>query len=544
MGDNKEIDAKYYENMLNKRDIYYEDTLKAIDIVKRYIIREGLVLKGGMVVHNALKLKNPNDGIYDNQTLPDLDFYSSTHFKDAYEIATWLVRIGLKNVSCINAIHPTTMKVRVNFVVVADITFIHDHILNTIPTIKYKGMNLVHPHFQMIDQHRSMSIPYEGIPRENIMFRLKKDMKRYDLLYEKYPISYKSDEVQLRDEFTIKTEHLQGQCVGGFAALNYWIGVAKAHGFKHDKDFGKFEIPDITSEYYTKGKLQKTDIVVQLPLDSHGITVYSDKMEDFYRKTVKEIELLKNVIKEQRFYERLIEYLPRKVIIDNNWEIFENTEKIAAHRVADNIYVTNIQHIMMYLLINYNLLMKIKNIERGTSFCMAYVTCRNMIIWASKKYYEDTTPNNIKETLAKFFPTCETYGEQNINDSVKINLVKFNSKNQLASEVDAETKRKNKELYSQPHNVYDQDLKYKKVPKAYYDFVYSNSLIFNGDGEEIDNFIEPETEERKGKKSTKKEDVEKKDKKDVEKDVEKEDKKETKIETDEESDEDEEKKET
>ena len=136
-----------------------------------------------MSIDFALKLKQ-HDGIYKDDILPDYDFYSHQHFKDAYDLAQWLNRLGFKNISVINAMHPSTMKVRINFITIADITYIPKVILDNIPFLKYKGFHIVHPHYQMIDQHRSLSYPYENAPRETIMNRMKKDMKRYDLLYE------------------------------------------------------------------------------------------------------------------------------------------------------------------------------------------------------------------------------------------------------------------------------------------------------------------------------------------------------------------------
>ena len=50
-----------------------------------------------------------------------------------------------------------------------------------------------------------------------------------------------------------------------------------------------------------------------------------------------------------RFYNQFLGTFPKKIIIDNRFEIMENTHKISAHKIKDtNIYIANIQHIMLY----------------------------------------------------------------------------------------------------------------------------------------------------------------------------------------------------
>jgi hypothetical protein len=470
--DDNEINHKYYENVLLKHSVFYEDTIKAMDIVKRYIIRENLILVGGMAIDLALKLKNPNKGIYDKDVLPDYDFYSHEHYKDAYEIAQWLNRVGLKNISVINAMHPSTIKVRVNFVVVADITYIPKHILDNIPTLRYKQFNIVHPHYQMIDQHRSLSLPYENAPREVILSRAEKDMKRYDILYEEYSLkklNIKNSKITLSKKYNIEFNMLYNQCISGFVALNYWVHKAKQFGFNTQYNLGEISA-------------SKNNLTYTIPLDSHGITIYSDDIKSLY-------DLIKknNNIKEERFYSRFLDKIPLKIILDNDWELLENKQKISAYKFnfnnieINNLYVANLQNIMMYLLVNYILLMKIKNIDRGISFYFGYLLCRDLIIWSSNKYYTSTNQET-KDTLEEFFPTEKTYGKYNISESYIVNMFNFNLKNGTASKAD-------KYKYVQPYHVYDRDLKYNKVPKKYYEFSYKDSEIFNFDGEQIDNIF-------------------------------------------------------
>jgi hypothetical protein len=455
-----EINNKFYDDLIVKKSTHYDEILHALDIVKKFIIREERVLTGGMSIDYSLKLKN-HKGIYDENTLPDYDFFSPQHHIDAYELGLWLYRKGFRNISIINALHPSTMRVRVNFTAVADITYVPKHILDHIPTLRYMGFVIVHPHYQMIDQHRALSFPYENAPWETIMSeRPKKDMKRYDLLYEYYPLrllNIKDKHIELK-EYAIPKELLQNQCITGFFALNHWIKIANSLDFKSDLDFGSYQIDNDSVKY-------------SIPLDSHGISLYSDNLHEVYK-------LIKNVYKptEERFYNRFLDKLPRKIILDNRWELLENNQKITAHNEFENIYFANLQNIMMYLLVNYIILMKIKNIKRGYSFYIGYIQCRNLITWATNKYYVSTN-NDTKSILKKFLPTAETYGVRNLGESSIVSRHNFDIKNKTKSIAE-------KGKYLQPNNAYDRDMQRNWLDKRFYNFDVKKSEIFDFDGEE------------------------------------------------------------
>ena len=167
---------------------FQKDTLdKALDYVKDYIKKHKLILVGGQAIDYALRKKKSK--LYDDNHLVDLDFYSSYHVKDAYDIGEALSDMFPDgNVSVINALHTSTMRVRINFQEVADITYVPEVLYKKLPTIMYDGYRIIHPHYQMIDQHRSLSLPFENPPFETALHRWKKDIVRYHLLKKFYPI--------------------------------------------------------------------------------------------------------------------------------------------------------------------------------------------------------------------------------------------------------------------------------------------------------------------------------------------------------------------
>ena len=180
-----DYDSEYYENLLNKVP-NYEDIKKCLDITEEFIIRKGLIMTGGTAIDMALRIKGGK--LYSDTKQMDYDVYTSENVNDAYELGSILCKNGFNNISCINAFHMGTMTVRVDFVTVADFTYCPIAILKRMPTLRYHKFIIVHPHWQMIDQHSALSFPYNNPGKEVIFQRWEKDMKRYDMLYRYYPV--------------------------------------------------------------------------------------------------------------------------------------------------------------------------------------------------------------------------------------------------------------------------------------------------------------------------------------------------------------------
>ena len=183
------LSKKEYENIITKNDKFTEDTYIALGLVKKYVCENKLLIVGGMAIDFALRLKG--EKLYEDDVLPDYDFYSPNYNTDAYHIAEKLKKAGLNNISVINANHISTMRVRVNYTVVADVTYMPKNIFDKLPFLVYRDIRIIHPQYQMIDQHRALSYPYENPPWEVITHRWKKDAGRYDLLYSYFPLKDK-----------------------------------------------------------------------------------------------------------------------------------------------------------------------------------------------------------------------------------------------------------------------------------------------------------------------------------------------------------------
>jgi len=465
------VDASYYENVVIKNSSYYSDIRDILEIVRKFIVRNDRLLVGGMSIDMALRIKNAPP-LYSDDVLPDYDFLSPQHADDAYALAEWLHRLGYKNISVINALHPSTMKVRVNFIPVADITYIPAKILEHVPFLRYKQFRIIHPHVQMISQHHALCYPYENVPRETIMgSRPKKDMERYDTLYELYPLrilNVRGMQINLFTK-TIPSAVLKGQCMSGFYALNHWIALAKSMGYKPTHSFGGHSVQGDTLKF-------------TMPVDSHGLTIYSNNLKELY-------DMIHSVYKprEERFYNRFLDQLPRKIIMDNQWELLDNHQKISAHAhsVGDGKngaavphHVANLQHVMMYLLVNYILLMKIKGIRRGYSFYVGYLECRALVEWAAGEYVGASGKRHT--ALRQFLPTEQYYGDREFGDSYIVSKWRFDVKNKKI--VDDSS-------HGQPRHAYDTDMKNGHLPRGHFKFDYRDSIIFQFDGGQTESFL-------------------------------------------------------
>lgn len=181
--------GKEFDDLALTFDPAYRDIMRAIDIVRKYIIEHKLIIYGGLAIDYALRLVG--DQIYlDNATaIPDFDVFSPNNVTDSYALADLLYAAGWPEARAINALHMETMKVDIvsNHWVI-DLTYRPKGIYERLPYLEYMGMRVIHPDFQRIDVHSSLAFPYDSPPREVIFDRWKKDITRFNKLAAAYPL--------------------------------------------------------------------------------------------------------------------------------------------------------------------------------------------------------------------------------------------------------------------------------------------------------------------------------------------------------------------
>jgi hypothetical protein len=419
----------YYETLLFEHDFQKDVILSALERVRLFLIRKGRILVGGMAIDFALKIQGSK--LYESNKLPDYDFYSPEFHVDAYELGEELAAEGYENVSVIRALHVSTMKVRVNYVTVADITYIPPSIYKLLPSLEYEGIKIIHPWYQMIDQHRALSLPYENPPLETIMGkRWKIDLERNSLLYDKYSLE---NEAKNNGCFKIIPAKLismpatptQDFIFTGLAGLIKWIELAQTT-FKYKLKF---------QNYFTPLSPNK------MP-DDQPVSILTDSYDEI--KADEEKKPLLQILARRK-------YIPGIEILDNFGELR------SAHM---EIKTANLQHIMSYSLAKYIF-------YKNPSSLIHYLEARNIVEIAVELYIKSSGD----EKYLPFLPSIEVYGKENINIS---SVVK---KSEIESSV-LETDK----IYKFPKNAYPTQQKSIPNSSEFYLFKPEEEELYQIDG--------------------------------------------------------------
>ena len=171
------------EEKMGRRVVNSEDVQKIIDIVEEFIKRKKLICYGGTAINNILP---EEDRFYNKEVeIPDYDFFSQNALHDAKELADVYYKKGFLDVEAKSGQHHGTYKVFVNYMPVADITFIPKEIYTTLKrdAISVDGVLYAPPNFLRMSMYLELSRPAGDISR------WEKVLKRLALLNKNYPIT-------------------------------------------------------------------------------------------------------------------------------------------------------------------------------------------------------------------------------------------------------------------------------------------------------------------------------------------------------------------
>lgn len=158
------------------------EIINIIKIVEDFIRTKKLVCYGGTAINNILPQQ---DQFYNrNLEIPDYDFFSSNALNDAKELADIYYNKGYSEVEAKAGVHTGTYKVYVNFIPVADITFLEDKLFKaiSIESIHVNGIMYAPPNFLRMSMYLELSRP------EGDVSRWEKVLKRLILLNKHYPL--------------------------------------------------------------------------------------------------------------------------------------------------------------------------------------------------------------------------------------------------------------------------------------------------------------------------------------------------------------------
>lgn len=264
----------------------------AYQVVVDFARARNRIFTGGMAIDLALKSRG--SFLYDKYNI-DFDFLSPDFHRDAFDLTDLLGQdLEKERLNAIVAMHPSTMRVRYNFQAIADITYTPHELFDLIPTIEANGCRIVHPCYQMIDQHLALSMPYANEPLINLGGRYKKDFIRQLKLMRAFPPAKYVREVCGKHQLK-KTKIDLPALLNQIKELDHSVCFAG----------------DVTLDYYEQlGKKSKVYNLSKLELCA-PLVIFSN---DF-------VKLARALDSEAKFFNRVLDKIPRTALV--NWQSVE-----------------------------------------------------------------------------------------------------------------------------------------------------------------------------------------------------------------------------
>jgi hypothetical protein len=156
-----------------------------ITTVEDFLKKKNLICYGGIAIDALLP---EQDKIYNKDIeLSDYDFFSSNALDDAIELADIYSKKGYKEIEAKSGAHHGTYKVFVNFLGVADITYIPRELFDALKkeAVRVGGILYCPPNFLRMSMYLELSRPAGDISR------WEKVWKRLSLINKYYPLTAK-----------------------------------------------------------------------------------------------------------------------------------------------------------------------------------------------------------------------------------------------------------------------------------------------------------------------------------------------------------------
>jgi len=155
---------------------------RIITIVENFLRKKQLVCYGGTAINNILPKQ---DQFYNKDIeIPDYDFYSANALNDAKELVDIYVTNGFQEVEAKSGQHHGTYKVFVNFIPVADISYLPKDLYSAIKkeSIRVAGILYAPPNLLRMGMYLELSRPAGDVSR------WEKVLKRLILLNKHHPL--------------------------------------------------------------------------------------------------------------------------------------------------------------------------------------------------------------------------------------------------------------------------------------------------------------------------------------------------------------------
>ena len=378
------------EEKMGRRNVNSEDIKKIISIVENFIKRKKLICYGGTAINNILPLE---DQFYNKEIeIPDYDFFTIHALEDAKELADVYYNQGFEDVEAKSGQHFGTYKVFVNYIPVADITYIPKGIFNSIKkdAIKVSGILYTPPNYLRMSMYLELSRPDGDISR------WEKVMKRLSVLNKNYPVTtVNCNEIEYQREMNNTSQEYQIYNIVRDTLINQGVVF-----------FGGYAI-SLYSEYMPQNLRQK----LQKFADFDVLSTEPENTAEIVKERIRDLNI-KNI--------KIIKREPIGEIVPLHYEIKIGNDTIAF------IYKPIACH-------SYNILpiggrkVKIATIDTMLSFYLAFLYADKpyynqfleRILCISKFLFDVQQKNRLEQKglLKRFSITC--YGHQETVEEIR-----------------------------------------------------------------------------------------------------------------------------
>lgn len=200
------------EDKAGKKKINRPEIQDIIHIVEGFLQETKRICYGGTAINNLLPIY---EQFYNKEIeLPDYDFYSPDPMNDAKNLADIYHKKGYTEVEAKSGMHPGTFKVFVNYIPVADITFLPDQLYDTLmgDSLSVNGIMYCSINYLRMSMYLELSRPQGDVSR------WEKVLKRLGLLNKHYPLRGKNcsfESVQRLFEYGMKPTIIKRTKRGG-----------------------------------------------------------------------------------------------------------------------------------------------------------------------------------------------------------------------------------------------------------------------------------------------------------------------------------------
>jgi len=390
---------------------------RIIGIVESFLRQKQLICYGGTAINNILPKQ---DQFYNKDVeIPDYDFFSWNALTNAKELVDLYIKEGFVEVEAKSGQHHGTYKVYVNFIPVADISYIPKELFNALKkeAIKVSGLLYAPPNYLRMSMYLELSRP------DGDVSRWEKVLKRLTLLNRNYPLSaHQCSHIDFQRKLSSSTTDGINDDGINDDGINDEINVGK--GFHKSLSYSnrKSRTPFNKSEqiYETvKSTLMDQGVVF---FGGYSVSLYSQYMPGHLRKRLEKIPDFDVLAEDPLIVSQIVKERLQDINV-KNVKIMKRPavgEIIAPHyeiRVGNDVVAFIYEPLACH---SYNVLkqqgydIKVATIDTMLSFYLAFLYAnrpyydKNRILCMSKYLFEVQEKNRLQQKglLKRFSINC------------------------------------------------------------------------------------------------------------------------------------------